>query len=54
MQKVVLRPINWEKVVKDSRIQGFPAKESGIFDKRFSSNDFIKAIVSFRNSAVIL
>jgi len=34
MPKVLL-PISWEKGVQDSRVQGFPVKINGIFDKLF-------------------
>ena len=32
---LVLLPISWEKGVQDSRVQGFPVKVNGIFDKLF-------------------
>jgi hypothetical protein len=35
LTKMVLLPISWEKGVQDSRVQGFPVKVNGIFDKLF-------------------
>ena len=37
---MVILPISWEKGFKGSRIQGFPVKVNGIFDKLFVFQGF--------------